>query len=81
MLVTKVLPLVQSLGQRRWSDEEIKEDLDWIEGELKENFEGLTCVSSFFLSPLPLLTGDGGIGHCPRLNEAELYRARSMLIR
>lgn len=47
MLVCKVLPLVQSLGQRRWSDEEIKEDLDWIEGELKENFEGLTTYDEY----------------------------------
>lgn len=42
MLVAKVLPLVVSLASRMWSDEEIKEDLDFVAVELKASFEGLT---------------------------------------
>lgn len=46
MLVAKLLPFVQSLASRKWSDEEIKEDIDFLVDELKQSFEGLTYVSS-----------------------------------
>lgn len=42
MLVAKLLPFVQSLATRKWSDEEIKEDIDFMVEELKQSFEGLT---------------------------------------
>lgn len=42
MLVAKLLPFVQSLATRKWSDEEIKEDIDFMVEELKKSFEGLT---------------------------------------
>lgn len=46
MLVAKVLPYVQTLQGRKFSDDEIKEDVDFLVEELKSSFEGLTCVVS-----------------------------------
>lgn len=42
MLVAKLLPFVKTLQSRKWSDEEIKEDVDFLVDELKSSFEGLT---------------------------------------
>lgn len=42
MLVAKLLPFVQSLATRKWSDEEIQEDIDFLVEELKSSFDGLT---------------------------------------
>jgi V-type H+-transporting ATPase subunit H len=42
MLVAKLLPFVKTLQSRKWSDDEIKEDVDFLVDELKNSFEGLT---------------------------------------
>jgi V-type H+-transporting ATPase subunit H len=42
MLVAKLLPLTEHLVTRKWSDEEISEDLEYIKGELQQNFQSLT---------------------------------------
>jgi V-type H+-transporting ATPase subunit H len=42
MLVAKLLPFVKTLATRTWSDEEIKEDVDFLVEELTKSFEGLT---------------------------------------
>ena len=42
MLVAKLLPFVKTLQGRKWSDDEIKEDIDFLVDELKRSFEGLT---------------------------------------
>lgn len=50
MLIAKVLPYVQTLQGRKFSDEEIKEDVDFLADELKKSFEGLTCAPTSRLS-------------------------------
>lgn len=44
MLVAHVLPLVQSLKSRKWSDDEIVDDIQFLHEELKKSFDGMTCV-------------------------------------
>ncbi|TNY18749.1 ATPase, V1 complex, subunit H [Rhodotorula diobovata] len=47
MLVAKVLPYVQTLQGRKFSDDEIKEDVDFLVEELKSSFEGLTTWDEY----------------------------------
>ncbi|KAM0787224.1 hypothetical protein ACM66B_006462 [Microbotryomycetes sp. NB124-2] len=47
MLVAKLLPFVKTLQGRKWSDEEIKEDIDFLVEELKKSFEGLTTFDEY----------------------------------
>lgn len=43
MLVAKVLPWIQqSMQGRKFSDDEIKEDVDFLADELKSSFDGMT---------------------------------------
>lgn len=42
MFTTKLLPFVTSLQSRKWSDEEIVEDVDYLKDELTNRLEGLT---------------------------------------
>ena len=46
MFTTKLLPFVTSLQSRKWSDEEITEDLDYLKDELTNRLEGLTYVEN-----------------------------------
>ncbi|GAA5916473.1 hypothetical protein JCM6882_006470 [Rhodosporidiobolus microsporus] len=47
MLIAKVLPYVQTLQGRKFADEEIKEDVDFLAEELKKSFEGLTTYDEY----------------------------------
>lgn len=47
MLVAKLLPFVRSLASRKFSDEEIVDDITYLKTELSDNFESLTYVSSW----------------------------------
>ncbi len=47
MLVAKLLPFVQSLGNRKFSDEEVAEDVDFLQAELERSFEGLTTWDEY----------------------------------
>lgn len=42
MFTSKLLPFITSLQSRKWSDEEIVEDLDYLQDELKTRLDGLT---------------------------------------
>lgn len=42
MFVQKLLPFVVSLQGRKWSDEEVTEDLDYLQTQLKTRLDGLT---------------------------------------
>ena len=42
MLVVKLLPFVNGLATRKWSDEDIVEDVQFLKDELKANFDSLT---------------------------------------
>jgi len=42
MVVAKLLTLVTSLSSRKWSDDDLIEDIDYLKVELKQRLEGLT---------------------------------------
>jgi len=44
MLVAQLLPFVKNLSTRKWSDEDIVEDVHFLRDELSARFESLTCV-------------------------------------
>ncbi|KAG8900908.1 H(+)-transporting V1 sector ATPase subunit H [Tulasnella sp. 403] len=47
MLVAKLLPFVKNLSTRKWSDEEIVEDIQFLKEELTKNFESLTTYDEY----------------------------------
>ncbi|POY73016.1 hypothetical protein BMF94_4002 [Rhodotorula taiwanensis] len=48
MLVAKVLPWIQtSLQGRMFSDDEIKDDVEFLAGELKSSFDGMTTFDEY----------------------------------
>ncbi|KAG9049243.1 H(+)-transporting V1 sector ATPase subunit H [Tulasnella sp. UAMH 9824] len=47
MLVAKLLPYVKNLSTRKWSDEEIVEDIEFLKEELTKNFESLTTYDEY----------------------------------
>lgn len=63
MFVVRLLPFVQSLGERKWSDEDIVEDIDYLKEELKSRLEGLTWVPAE-----SLLTPEHTTSTSPRLS-------------
>ena len=42
MFVVRLLPFIDSLGERKWSDEDVVEDLNFLKEELQARLEGLT---------------------------------------
>lgn len=44
MLVAQLLPFVKTLCSRKWSDEDVLEDVQFLRDELKANFDSLTYV-------------------------------------
>ena len=42
MLVTGLLPFVKNLYTRKWSDEDVIEDVQFLRDELETNFQSLT---------------------------------------
>lgn len=44
MLVSQLLPFVKNLSTRKWSDEDIVEDVQFLRDELSARFESLTWV-------------------------------------
>jgi hypothetical protein len=46
MLVAQLLPFVKNLATRKWSDEDILEDVQFLRDELEARFESLTYVPS-----------------------------------
>lgn len=49
MLVAQLLPFAKNLATRKWSDEDVLEDVQFLRDELKARFESLTCDSLIFL--------------------------------
>ncbi|GAA5950009.1 hypothetical protein JCM3765_004163 [Sporobolomyces pararoseus] len=47
LLISKVLPFVKTLQGRKFGDEEIKEDVDFLVEELTKSFEGLTTYDEY----------------------------------
>ncbi|KAG8812638.1 H(+)-transporting V1 sector ATPase subunit H [Serendipita sp. 399] len=65
MLVVKLLPFVKNLSTRKWTDEDIVEDIQFLKEELTANFQSLTTydeytseLSSGHLSWSPVHTSD-----------------------
>lgn len=44
MLVAKLLPLCEHLATRKWTDQEISDDIEFTQTELQQNFQSLTQV-------------------------------------
>jgi len=44
MLVAQLLPFVKNLSQRKWSDEDISGDVQFLKEELTTHFQNLTYV-------------------------------------
>lgn len=42
MLVSQLLPFTKSLSGRKWSDEDIMEDIQFLKDELTVNFQSMT---------------------------------------
>ena len=42
MFVVKLLPFVRNLSTRKWSDDEIIEDIQYLNDELSAHFQNLT---------------------------------------
>ncbi|WVR08626.1 hypothetical protein IAU60_005682 [Kwoniella sp. DSM 27419] len=47
MFVAKLLPFVISLQSRKWSDDEIVEDLDYLKSELQTRLDGLSTYDEY----------------------------------
>ncbi|KAL0947311.1 hypothetical protein HGRIS_013430 [Hohenbuehelia grisea] len=66
MLVARLLPFVKNLCSRKWSDEDVLEDIQFLRDELTANFQSLTTydeytseLSSGHLSWTPVHESDG----------------------
>ena len=46
MLVAQLLPFVKNLSTRKWTDEDIVEDVQYLRDELTARFDSLTYVTS-----------------------------------
>jgi V-type H+-transporting ATPase subunit H len=55
MLVAQLLPFVKNLASRKWSDEDILEDVQFLIDELNARFESLTYVTSLMAGTLDQL--------------------------
>ena len=53
MLIAQLLPFVKNLATRKWSDEDILEDVQFLRDELNARFESLTCVPFSCVLPRP----------------------------
>jgi V-type H+-transporting ATPase subunit H len=49
MLVARLLPFAKNLSTRKWSDEDIMEDVQFLHEELKARFESLTYAPRILL--------------------------------
>ena len=49
MLVSQLLPFAKNLSTRKWTDEDIPEDIQYIRDELSTRFESLTFVCGFYV--------------------------------
>lgn len=47
MFVVRLLPFIQSLSERKWSDEDIVEDINYLKEELSTRLEGLTTFDEY----------------------------------
>ena len=47
MLGSKLLPLVEILSERKWSDEELEEDLKFLASELEEKLKGMSSYDEY----------------------------------
>jgi V-type H+-transporting ATPase subunit H len=47
MFTCRLLPFVESLQSRKWSDDEITEDLQYLKDELSKRLEGLTTFDEY----------------------------------
>lgn len=64
MLVAQLLPFAKNLCTRKWTDEDIIEDVQFLRDELKARFESLTYVShTSSWIPVSKILMNWGSGH------------------
>ena len=67
MLVAQLLPFAKNLCTRKWTDEDIIEDVQFLRDELKARFESLTYVVSYYPSEqyltVPLYSSNPSLEH------------------
>jgi hypothetical protein len=86
MLVAKLLPFVKNLAARKWSDEDVPEDVQFLRDELKARFDSLTTydeytseLSSGHLSWSPVHTSDAfWKENAQKLNEGNYEQLKSV---
>jgi hypothetical protein len=66
MLVAKLLPFCKNLATRKWTDEEIVEEITFLRDLLQQNFESLTCVFPCFSGLI--IQSDNNIGAARTMN-------------
>ena len=49
MLVAQLLPFSKNLAARKWTDEDIVEDIQYLRDELSARFESMTWVKLVFV--------------------------------
>jgi len=47
MIVAKLLQFTRALSSRKWTDQEITEDLDFLQDELQASFDKLTYLPAY----------------------------------
>jgi hypothetical protein len=86
MLVAQLLPFVKNLAARKWSDEDVPEDVQFLRDELKARFDSLTTydeytseLSSGHLSWSPVHTSDAfWKENAQKLNEGNYEQLKSV---
>ncbi|KAF8919557.1 armadillo-type protein [Mucidula mucida] len=87
MLVSQLLPFVKNLAGRKWSDEDIMEDIQFLRDELTVNFQSLTTydeyaseLSSGHLSWSPVHESDDfWKENATKLNEHDAAQLKTLL--
>ncbi|KAG6854987.1 hypothetical protein C0991_009810 [Blastosporella zonata] len=87
MLVAKLLPFVKNLSTRKWQDEDILEDIQFLRDELNTNFQSLTTydeytseLSSGYLSWSPVHESDDfWKENAAKLNDNDCQQLQTLL--
>ncbi|KAG5645044.1 hypothetical protein DXG03_007223 [Asterophora parasitica] len=88
MLVARLLPFVKNLCTRKWQDEDILEDIQFLRDELNTNFQSLTTydeytseLSSGHLSWTPVHESDSfWRENASRLNDNDYEQLKALLL-
>jgi len=79
MVVAKLLQFIKALSARKWTDQEIVEDLSFLQDELQASFDQLTYPPGPSPPKIenperPILTGIGHLMSTPPSLNPDIYR-------